>query len=179
MLLRLHLPALRQLKVSGSHKPGTGTLHMDRSSFAEAGRLQALTLKHPGTVSLSPDCFTGLTALVTLKLKTCGLTSVPLALAALAGSLTSLALPNNSALQLATSDMDTLLTLRKLRSLDLRKSGRTPADTWSLRSMQHLVRLPSDFQGTHGHTPDIQLVGPFSEEETEEESEEEDEDFGV
>lgn len=75
---------------------------------------------------LTLDCFAGLSALSSLELEACGLASIPIALTALEGSLTSLAVPFNNDLQLAHEDVEILLTLRKLRRLDLRK--------WCVRS---------------------------------------------
>ena len=82
---------------------------------------------------------------------------------ALIGSLTSLALSFNGALQLTDDDVGRLLTLRKLRDLDLRKislvmhlglaaAARTVAAQlryqpalWSPRSLQHLLELSNAF----------------------------------
>ena len=57
-----------------------------------------------------------------LRLSECGLMHIPAAVAALAGSLTSLELPYNNDLQLDNDDVECLLSLRKLRTLDLQKS---------------------------------------------------------
>ena len=175
MLLRVHLPALRQLKISGYFKVGAGKLSIDRDSLSDAARLETLIIKHPGAVTLTPDSFTGLTALATLKLKSCGLARIPSAVAALAGSLTSLSLPLNDSLQLKHDDNIALLALPELQTLDLRKTGYTMYDTWSLRSMQRLVRLPDAFFDRHEHALDIRLIETFEEEDTESEGASDDE----
>jgi hypothetical protein len=63
-----------------------GSLRLDRDSFFEAANLESLLFTNPGTMTLTPDCFTGLTALASLQLDYCGFASVPPALTALAGS---------------------------------------------------------------------------------------------
>jgi Leucine-rich repeat (LRR) protein len=124
-------------------------------------------------MTLMPDCFTGLTALATLQLYECGLTELPPALTALAASLTVLELHDNDDLQLADDDTTTLLTLRKLRRLDLRKSclmgAFSPGSVaeaaielaahlsyqpplWSLGSLQQLLNLPNAFRAQNGHS---------------------------
>jgi len=82
----------------------------------------------------------------------CGLASIPSALTALSGSLTTLALPYNDDLQLAEDDVVTLLALRKLQNLDLRKFS-----LWSPHSLQHLVDLPNAFHARHGHALALQV----------------------
>jgi len=121
-LLRLSLPALRQATLCGNWDRSTlGTLRVDRGSFAEAPQLEYLVLSALGAMTLMPDAFAGLTALARLDLSSCGLTCVPTAVTALSGSLKSLAMPYNNELQLTSSDVRTLLTLRKLQTLDLQK----------------------------------------------------------
>ena len=172
--LRLHLPELRQLVLSGVHRDQMSSrsqeesLLLDRDSFAEPSKLEDLTLE---LVALTPDCFTGMTALAALHLQRCDLARIPAALTALAASLTWLALPFNDGLQLADDDVKILLALRKLRELDLRKQSVTAAlgwrhseaaaaveahmhyqpALWSARSLQHLVDLPKAFLVQHGH----------------------------
>ncbi len=162
--LRLHLPALRRLNVAGLRN--SGRLRLDRDSLLEASQLEFLSLEALEAVTMMPDCLTGLTALAALELKGCGLVLIPTALTALQGSLTRLALPFNDNLQLAESDFAILLTLRKLRMLDMQKYSLTdPLDNaaavalsahvryvpapWSERSLQHLVTLQSAFQSKH------------------------------
>jgi len=149
----------------------------------------ALPQQPLGTSPFLPDCFAGVPALATVELSSCGLASVPAALTALAGSLTSLAMPHNGDLQLAHGDAATLLALRKLRHLDLRKSSFENALSymasrrvveelhfepalWTARSLQHLVTLPDAFRAQHGHALDLLMY-------EEEESSEEDDDGGV
>ena len=80
-------------------------------------------------------------------------------------------LPFNDGLQLSNDDRAHLLTLNRLRKLDLQKScmelalhraglAAPPAvithlehyaNQWSTRSLQHLVELPSAFVVEHGH----------------------------
>ena len=179
-VLRMHLPQLRHLEIVGveeiQHTPAG--LCLDRDSLRETAKLESFTLKHPGPVgTLQPDCFAGLTALASLELLECGLDSIPPALTALAGSLMSLALPYNNDLQLAYDDVATLLALRSLQQLDLRKSSFNkvfrkgdiliaavvqdrlhyePA-LWSPRSVKHLVRLPGAFVKNHGHVLDLEV----------------------
>ena len=180
--VRLHLPDLRQAAIVSSTGVGVCTpgakLRFDRESFTEAAKLTSLTLETPGITTLMPDCFTGLSALATLEMKACGLVSIPKALMAVASSLTSLALPLNNNLQLAADDVATLLALRKLQKLDLRKSSLRSALTssgiaaaadavtadlryepplWSLDSLQHLVSLPTAFLALHGHALVLQV----------------------
>ena len=162
--LHLHLPALRRLDIAGLRQ--RGRLRLDRDSLLEASQLEFLSLEALEAATLMPDCLTGLTALATLELKGCGLVLIPTALTALQGSLTRLALPFNDNLQLAESDFAILLTLRKLRMLDMQKYSLTePLDNmaavalsahvryvpapWSERSLQHLVTLQSAFQSKH------------------------------
>ena len=172
--LRLHLPDLRRAIFDGidpadwDAEVPRGSMLLDRDSFSQAAKLESLSFFNPGTMTLTPDCFTGLTALASLQLNFCDLTNVPPALTALAGSLTSLELALNNDLQLASDDVATLLTLRKLRMLDLRKSSLDHATriaaaaaaeavlpvqppSWSMRSVQHLVNLPAAFLTQHGH----------------------------
>jgi len=136
-----------------------------------------MALIDPGPVRLAPECFTGLTALMSLKLQECGLINIPPALAALGGSLTSLELPLNNGLQLADDDFTALLALQKLRKLNLHKSSLSesydsgdralasaaqahlqfvPA-LWSSCSLKHLVRLPGAFLKGHGHELDLEM----------------------
>lgn len=178
--LSMHLPQLRRLEIIGVEEPlhTPAGLRLDRDSLQEAAKLEYLTLKYPGTpVTLQPDTFTGLTALVSLELMECGLVSIPPAVTALIGSLTSLALPYNNDLQLADDDIATLLSLQCLRQLNLRKSSFTTAfrngdiataeaakahlhyepPLWSPRSLHHLVQLPGSFLAYHGHVPAMQV----------------------
>lgn len=120
----MQLPALRRLALYGERSRRTGgRLHLDRRSFLDPGKLESLTLMwfDPRGVTLAPDLFPALTALAALELRACALASIPAALAALAGTLTRLALPFNDNLQLEHDDVATLLELRNLRTLDLRK----------------------------------------------------------
>ncbi len=128
-MLRLHLPALRVVRLHGFSEPVDGQLRIDRDSFAEAAKLEVLLLDRVSTVKLEPDALRGLTGLAMLELATCGLAEIPEALTALVGSLTSLALPYNDKLQLGDRDVRTLLALPKLRMLDLRKPPLTHALT--------------------------------------------------
>ena len=158
-------------------RPTTG-LRLDRNSLRETPQLEFLALACPApVVTLQPDCFTGLTALVSLALEDCGLASIPLAVTALAGSLTTLALSCNDQLQLADGDIATLLALRELQQLNLRKSSFDTAfedgdpavadavqahlhympPLWSVHSMQILLRLPGAFLAEHGHEPIIEV----------------------
>ena len=99
-MLRLYLPELRRLSIYGDHA-ASGTLRFDGDSLLVSGKLQALSLRRAGTVTFTPDSFVRLTALATLKLSSCGLIHIPAAVTALAGSLTSLALPLDNDLQMA------------------------------------------------------------------------------
>ncbi len=169
--LRLRLPALRLAVIPGFPQ-SSGRLCLDRDSFSHAAQLETLSLTLHKAVSLLPKCFTSLSALATLQLAACDLDKIPLALTALEGSLTNLQLPFNDKLQLAHEDMKTLLTLRELRMLDLHKSSLVDAlgddaatvphavrarlqhqlAPWSLRSVQHMADLRSDFLAQHGHS---------------------------
>ena len=117
-----------------------------------------------------PNCFVGLTALTTLGLFECGLAAIPPAITNLEGSLQSLALPHNQHLQLGDNDLTILLTLRKLRKLDVQKMSFRMAfkdgdiaaadavtahlnyapPLWSPCSFQHLMQLPVAFFAQHG-----------------------------
>lgn len=181
-MLRMHLPQLQQLDITGLDEPEhtPAGLHLDGNSLQAAAQLERLTLQHPGTsVILQPDCFKRLPALASLELRACSLVSIPPAVAALAGSLTSLALPYNDDMQLAADDIAVLLALRELRQLNLQKSSLRLAflvrdgDTavadavkarlhyepslWSPRSLQHLVQLPGTFLAHHGHVPALKV----------------------
>ena len=166
-LLRVHLPALRRVTLSGWDRTA-GTLRVDRDSFAEAPQLEDLSLSALGAMTLMPDAFTGLTALARLELTSFGLICIPTALTALSGSLTLLRVLYNNELQLTADDVRTLLALRKLQTLDLHKApleaevtGATVASLtaqlhyqpvlWSQRSLRHLVALPNIFCAQHGH----------------------------
>ena len=94
-----------------------------------------------------------LTALATLQLEACGLTSIPAALAALAGSLTSLALSHNDDLQLANDDIVTLLALGKLQNLDLRKSH--------VRKMNHRPVCPMEAEFLKEYEEAAETVAAF------------------
>ena len=173
--LRLRLPALRRANIVACWTTNTtrGTLRCDEVSFLETVQLKSLRLHGHGTVTLMPNCLEGLTALAMLKLESCGLANIPTAVLALAGSLTLLALPFNADLQLASSDVTTLLALRKLRKLDLRKTF-VGSDlngslsevviahlrnhpVWSEDSLQHLLDLRNAFNGRHGHALAVQV----------------------
>ncbi len=161
-------------------------MEISRHSFREAAKLEYLSTNTPASVSLTRDCFAGLTALATLRLEACGLSNIPEALTALSGSLTYLALPNNDDLQVPDYDIRILLALPTLQKLDLRKSRcissmqnvRTVVDVspafkraaetvaaslhydpplWSQRSLQQLVDLPNAFLARHGHTLALQI----------------------
>ena len=169
-MLRLCLPKLQRLYIFGCQQV-SGTLRIDRDSLPGNGKLQALSLHRTGTVIFMPDSFTRLTALATLTLTKCGLVHIQAAVTGLAGSLTALSLPYNDGLQLAADDCVLLLTLKKLRALDLQKSctslalsraglaaspaasehSNDHASMWSPRSLQHLVKLPGAFLAQHGH----------------------------
>ncbi len=175
-LLRLCLPELREILIDG-HRGTNGGLRLDGNSLLETPKLQTLVLDAPGTVTFTPDCFARSTPLTAIKLRKCGLTSIPSALTALCGSLTLLSLPLNDRLQLADDDTKVLLSLRKLRKLHLQKSSLRTAfkdgDTavaaavkahlhhepalWSQRSLQHLVQLPVAFLLQHGHVPELKV----------------------
>jgi len=161
--LRLHhLPELRRLALEGD-RPDSGTLHFDKDSFLGSGKLEYLSVHRPGRLAIMPDSFVGLTALATLELLDCHPSHIPAAVTALSGSLASLSLSFNGALQLTDDDVGRLLTLRKLRGLDLRKrsfvmelglaaAARTVAAQlryqpalWSPRSLQHLIELSNAF----------------------------------
>ena len=183
--LVLHLPELRRLTLRGFGWVA-GDLEITRHSFREAAKLEYFSTNTPATVSLTRDCFTGVTALATLRLEACRLSSIPSALTALSGSLTSLALPNNDDLQLSHYDTQVLLALPKLQKLDLRKahcvSSMRDRETvvtvspafkrageivvsclaydpplWSQRSLQQLVELPNAYLALHGHTLALQV----------------------
>ena len=179
--LVLHLPELRRLTLRGSGG-SLGDLEITRHSFREAAKLEYFSTNTPASVTLTRDCFTGVTALATLRLESCGLRNIPDALTALSGSLTLLALPNNHDLQLPDYDTKKVLALAKLQKLDLRKSlcvstirgpDLSPNFTraaqvvatslhydpplWSQRSLQQLVDLPNAFLAQHGHTLALQI----------------------
>lgn len=146
---------------------------VDPDSFQHTAQLMCLSFAGTRPLVLMPDSLAGLTALARLTIRDGGLVSVPAALEALGGSLTRLALPWNDGLQLEHQDVVVLLTLRQLRTLDLRKSDLedvveqledlTDPDTadeavqmvtdtvgcvpsvWSNRSLQHLMELPVSF----------------------------------
>ncbi len=172
-MLQLHLPALRRASIHGDCV-ASGKLRLDRDSLQGASNLNSLSLETWELVTLLPDCLAGLPALATVELMLCGLVSVPAALTALNGILTSLALSWNDGLQLTDDDVTRLLTLRKLRHLDLRKSFfddainyRVAAATvealhyepalWTTRSLQCLVALPCAFLTQHGHALEMQV----------------------
>ena len=174
--LRLQLPALRRANIVGYRRTNIthGRLVCDQDSFSETEQLESLRLQEHGTVVLMSNCLVALTVLATLELESCGLANIPAAVIALEGSLTSLALPFNPDLQLAHSDIATLLALRKLRKLDLRKilSGsqlngalaravkaklRYSPSLWSVGSLQHLLNLPNAFSARHGHALAVQV----------------------
>ncbi len=95
---------------------------MTEDSLQEFAKLEYLAVRPQHHVlCITRGCYMRLTALATLRLEACGLTGIPSALTALGGSLTTLALPLNDELQLADHDIVTLLALRKLQNLDLRK----------------------------------------------------------
>ncbi len=153
--LQLHLPALQSLQVSAPYWK-TGILHVNQDSFSDAANLTSLSFDYGLTLRFLPEGFTGLS---TLNMMMCGLASIPAAVgAALAGSLTHLALPYNDDLQLADADVATLLALRKLQTLDLRKTSLENKLQWSPRSLQHLVELPVAFLANHGHKLALRLL---------------------
>ncbi len=192
-VLRLHLPELQRSSIWRTYL-ASGTLRIDADSFRVSSKLQALSLDHCGTVSLTPDSLTRLTALATFKLDTCGLVRVPAAVTALAGSLTSLALPYNDGLQLTDDGCTRLLTLKKLKNLDLQKScvdmalhiaGLTApnavlqhldnnANPWSPQSLQHLVELPGAFLAQNGRLLALTMYKEDSSDEDSSEGEEDD-----
>ena len=142
------------------------TLQLDDDTFREAGHLSAIGLAQhldrlqprPSTLTLAPGCLAPLTALKTLVLMNCALTSVPSAVAMVGASLTSLSLVNNLNLQLGEADMAVLLKLAVLRRLDVRKTigssdTTKPADVWSEGSIQILIDLPRIMMAEHGVAP--------------------------
>ena len=141
-------------------------LDVDWESFRHAGKLQSLSFRGMKTVSLLPDSLVVLPALATLELEDCGIVSIPVALTALTDSLTRLALAANNALQLDSEGFLTLLALRKLRMLDLRKPAphgpggamATQPLNWSPRSVCHLVKLCPAFMEQHGHMPALRVT---------------------
>ena len=171
-MLRTYLPALARA-LFFALSPTSGNLQLDKDSFLTPAQLEFLWLSH-FNVTTTPDCFTRLPALATLELFECGLSSIPAALTALAGSLTSLVLANNDDLQLRHDDVNILLALGKLRKLDLRKiewaqpveagnpaagyMGRPyDASCWLRSSLQRVVELLTGFHQQHGHALAIEL----------------------
>ena len=190
-VLRLNLPALRRVGIR-CNCLASGKLRLDRDSFRGAAGIEFLSLETSKPMTLLPDCFAGLTALATVELERSGLVSVPAALTALSGSLTSLSLSWIDNLQLNDDDVATLLTLRMLRHLDLRKlffddaihyrvaaaaveELRYEPALWTTRSLQRLVMLPKAFLAQHGHDLDMEV---HQELDVYEESESEEEDDG-
>lgn len=148
---------------------------MDRSSFsaAQPERISINQIR----LSLTTGCFGGMTALAMLKLNKCGLTTVPAALTALAGSLTSLELRHNDDLQLADDDVTVLLALGKLQKLNLQKlCHEVPTEAanlvagaliaqdgsglvlWTQRSVQLLEELSATFLMQHGRALALQVL---------------------
>ena len=186
-VVRLHLPALRRARIDSFSIQTRGKLRLDRDSFRAARQLERLSLDTHEAVTLLPECLAGLTALAAVNLTGCGLVRIPEALTAVSAGLSSMALPYNDELQLANSDVATLLPLRRLRHLDLRK---TPFDEaidyglasavlgelhyepplWSMRSLQRLVSFLSAFFALHGHAVDL-LMDENIEEEADQDSE--------
>jgi len=158
-VLRIYLPALRSAHIFALGR-NTGRLQLDKDSLSAAPQLELLCLCHV-TVTMTPDCFTGLTALATLDLIDCSLTTIPPALTALAGSLTSLMLPFNDGFQLDPDAAKRVLALGKLRELDLRTKEYVfePQDgsAWKLYSLQGVVELLEAFLLQHGHWLAIRL----------------------
>ena len=73
-------------------------------------------------------------------------------------SLTRLALPYDGSLEVADGDVQMLLTLSKLRKLDLRSSRHKPAP-WSLSSLQNMLTLPAAFLTRRGHALAVDVEG--------------------
>lgn len=171
--LLLQMPALRRASFTAqpcymnfiySHS----MLRINRDSFVGAAKLEYLSLTGLATVKLMPDCVSVLAGLATLKLASCGLTCIPAALTALAGSLTHLALPRNHALQMTDEDVMTILALRQLQLLDLRKRAPQAAVTyegmqmtelafWSMRSLQRLCNLQAGYHAQHGRLVTLEM----------------------
>ena len=163
----MHLPELRRLELFGDRP--VRTLRFERDSFVGASKLESVLVIRAGLLAIMPDSFVGLTALkARRKLHECGVSHIPAAVTALSGSLTSLVLYGNNALQLTSDDVARVLTLRKLRILNLQKRSfkvvmghpaaantvaahlRYQPALWSPRSLQHLIELSSAFVVQHG-----------------------------
>ena len=165
------MPALRRASITAySRLHNRSVLHINRDSFVGAAKLEFFSLHGLGTLQLKlmPDCLSELAGLATIELKECGLTNIPAALTALAGSLTSLALPRNHALQVANEDVVTILALPQLKLLDLRKHAPhvtvtyenvrlTELAFWSMRSLQHLCNLQACYHAQHGHLVALEM----------------------
>ena len=143
--LLLRLPGLRCVALHGFFYT-KGSLQISRDSFQKAPKLETLSVNRFEEVILTSDAFAGLTALATVELDGCGLSAIPPALSALSASLTRLALPHNDSLHHGDGDIKTLLTLAKLRKLELQ--GSAPLNR---RSMQTLLNLENAFRAEHGH----------------------------
>lgn len=174
-VVRLQLPALRRLRINGVDTTSR-RLRLDRDSFRGTAKLKHVWFDAHQSIDMLPDCLVGLPALATVMLSSCGLASIPAALTALRGSLTSLELPYNDALQLTSVGVKTVLALQELQYLDLNKSSFADDDVvshrasdavvtelgyqpalWSVRSVQHLSALSKAFLAQHGRELDLIL----------------------
>ena len=164
-VLRLHTPELRIAELQ-FHSDETSTVRIDQHSFADADRLERLSMRRwkdssNVTVVLAPQSLAPLTALKDLCLSHCGLTGVPVAVVALSDSLTKLELRENPGLRLRKDDSDRLLKLRCLRKLDVSKHNCLPdgaedsLQTWDEISIQLLINFPDAFLTQHGFVPEV------------------------
>ena len=140
------VPNLVECHLFGDH---TSTAFVvDSTSFTGCTGLQHLTLHHHRALSLQSGCFDVLSALTSLTLTDCGLSDVPSVIAPLT-ALRSLDLSQNEQLQVDSSAVSLLCSLRKLRSLNVAKSEPATHKGVSVQNLFHLVWYAQHCQQLH------------------------------
>ena len=142
-------------------------------AFQGAPQLQCLIMRDKKLLQLQPGGLTQLTALTSLTLTNCGLQNVPVNIASLSTTLRELDVSHNARLQVDSAALARLMRCSRLNTLSLYKpdigawqcqlsdavwqgieqhineEGYTPAQ-YSVQSLSHIVRLPSDFYKRYG-----------------------------
>ena len=131
------VPNLEECLLSGDRR-ANALFPIDLTSFANCARLEDLTVQHQWGLSLEPGCFQALSALTSLALTDCSLTSVPDAIAPLT-RLQVLNLSQHKYLDVAEAEMNMLRELKQLRALDLAKPKRVVHTASSMQAVINLV----------------------------------------
>lgn len=118
--------------------PSSANFSFNAGSFEGCTSMERLGLQYQRALSLQPDCFSALSALVSLTLADCGLSAVPSAVTPLV-KLNRLDISLDEDLVIDESGAGVLRTLKKLRMLDVVKSKPAVHTVPSLQALFNLV----------------------------------------